>query len=173
MLSRGHTALTSVTRLLKDRVPIKKGCLSLNQRLFSRSGAQSYNLCAIFIYRRMSHLYDTSQVRIMITSSGWDIFRVTGILCGEFTGHRWIPRTKASDADLWCFLWSVLDMRLSKQSRGWRFRRHRAHYDVTVMFVCNGTIIYWLSLRRSIILYPIWHHMGHMKCITFTIGCLL
>ena len=25
----------------------------------------------------------------------------------EFTGHRWIPRTKASDAMLWCFLWSV------------------------------------------------------------------
>ena len=33
------------------------------------------------------------------------IFRVTGHLCGEFTGHRWIPRTKASDAELWCFLW--------------------------------------------------------------------
>ena len=36
-----------------------------------------------------------------------NIFRVTGHLCGEFTGHRWIPRTKASDAELWCFLWSA------------------------------------------------------------------
>ena len=34
----------------------------------------------------------------------WKHFRVTGHLCGEFTGHRWIPRTKASDAELWCFL---------------------------------------------------------------------
>ena len=25
-------------------------------------------------------------------------FRVTGPLCGEFTGHRWNPHTKASDA---------------------------------------------------------------------------
>ena len=33
--------------------------------------------------------------------------RVTGHLCGEFTGPRWIPRTKASDAELWCFLWSA------------------------------------------------------------------
>ena len=33
-------------------------------------------------------------------------FRVTGPLCGEFTGHRWIPLTKASDAELGCFLWS-------------------------------------------------------------------
>ena len=43
----------------------------------------------------------------MMTSSNGNIFRVTGHFCGEFTGHRWIPRTKASDAELWCFLWSV------------------------------------------------------------------
>ena len=36
-----------------------------------------------------------------------NIFRVTGSLCGEFTGLRWIPNTKASDAELWCFLWSA------------------------------------------------------------------
>ena len=29
------------------------------------------------------------------------------ICAGEFTGHRWIPRTKASDAELWCFIWSA------------------------------------------------------------------
>ena len=28
---------------------------------------------------------------------------VTGPLCGEFTGHRWIPFTKAKEAELWCF----------------------------------------------------------------------
>ena len=43
----------------------------------------------------------------MMTSSNGNIFRVTGPLCGEFTGHRWIPHTKASDAELWCFLWSA------------------------------------------------------------------
>ena len=37
----------------------------------------------------------------------WKHFRVTGHLCGEFTGPRWIPHTKASDVELWCFLWSV------------------------------------------------------------------
>ena len=35
-----------------------------------------------------------------------NIFRVTGPLWGEFTGRRWIPRTKASDAELLNFLWS-------------------------------------------------------------------
>ena len=37
--------------------------------------------------------------------------------------HRsgWIPRTKASDAELWCFLWSVPEYKCSKQSWGWWF----------------------------------------------------
>ena len=47
------------------------------------------------------------QVCNMMTSSNGNIFRVTGHLCGEFIGPRWIPRTNASDADLWCFLWSA------------------------------------------------------------------
>ena len=53
----------------------------------------------------------------------WKKIRVTGHLCGEFTGHRWIPRTKASDAELWCFLWSGLDRykRLSKEWWDWWF----------------------------------------------------
>ena len=44
--------------------------------------------------------------KVTMTSNG-NIFRVSGPLCGEFTGLRWIPRTKASDAELWCFLWSA------------------------------------------------------------------
>ena len=46
-------------------------------------------------------------VTFMMTSSNGSIFRVTGHLCGEFTGDRWISRTKANDAELWCFLWSA------------------------------------------------------------------
>ena len=45
----------------------------------------------------------------MMTSSNGNIFRLTGHLCREFTSHRWIPHTKASDEGLWCFLWSALD----------------------------------------------------------------
>ena len=36
----------------------------------------------------------------MMTSSNENNFSVTGPLCGEFTGHRWIPRTPASIATL-------------------------------------------------------------------------
>ena len=51
--------------------------------------------------------YESCTRCIMMTSSNGNIFRVTGPLCREFTGHRWIPRTKASDAGRWYFLWSA------------------------------------------------------------------
>ena len=41
------------------------------------------------------------------TSSNGNIFRVTGPLWREFTSHRRIPLTKASDAELWWFLCSA------------------------------------------------------------------
>ena len=52
------------------------------------------------------HTYAQHQVSFfhMMTSSNWNIFRITVHLCGKFTGHRWIPRTKARDE---CFLWWV------------------------------------------------------------------
>ena len=62
------------------------------------------------------HLRDNKSM----TSSNGNIFRVIGLLCGEFTGHRWIPRTQASDAELGCLLDLHLNKRLSKQSsRQW------------------------------------------------------
>ena len=43
----------------------------------------------------------------MMTSSNGNVFRITGPLCGELIGHRWIPGTKANDAEVWYFLRSV------------------------------------------------------------------
>ena len=57
------------------------------------------------------------------------MFRVTGPLCWEFTGDRWISRTKARNAELWCFLWSAPWINDSVGD----LRRYRAHYDVIVM----------------------------------------
>ena len=51
--------------------------------------------------------YPSSRPWPMMTSSNGNIFRVTGPLCRASTGHRWIPLTKASDAEFWCFLWSA------------------------------------------------------------------
>ena len=42
-------------------------------------------------------------ILIMMTLSNGRNFRVTGPLCGEFTGQRWIPLTEARDAGLLIF----------------------------------------------------------------------
>ena len=55
-----------------------------------------------------------------MTSSKGSLYRITGLLYGDFTGDRWIPRTKASDPELWCFFDLWLNKCLSKQSWGWR-----------------------------------------------------
>ena len=50
----------------------------------------------------------------MMTSSNGNIFCFIGPLCREFTAHRWIPLIKASNMELWCFLWPA-----PEQSRCW------------------------------------------------------
>ena len=55
----------------------------------------------------------------MMPSNG-NIFHITGSLCREFTGHRWIPLTKASDTEFWCFIYLRLTKQ-SKQSKNWWF----------------------------------------------------
>ena len=51
----------------------------------------------------------TDRTNLMMTSWNGSIFRVTGPLWRESTGHRWIPLTKSGDAQPWCFLWSVTE----------------------------------------------------------------
>ena len=54
---------------------------------------------------------------VMMTTPTANIIRVTGSLCGEFTVHGWIPLTKASDAERWCFRWYAPEYkRFSNQS---------------------------------------------------------
>ena len=75
----------------------------------------------------------------MMTSSNGNIFRVTGHLCGEFTGPRWIPRTKASDAELWCFLWSASESTVEQTIV--RLLIWDAHYDVTVVLFVKHIVL--------------------------------
>ena len=58
----------------------------------------------------------------MMTSSNGNIFRVTGHLCGEFTGHLWIPSTQTPVTRSFDTFFDLrLNKRLSKHSWGWRF----------------------------------------------------
>ena len=71
---------------------------------------------------------------VSITSSNGNIFRVTGPLCGEFTGTRWIPCTKASDtgALMFSLICTSINGWVNNGEAG-DLRHHHAHYDVNVM----------------------------------------
>ena len=73
------------------------------------------------------------------------------------------PHIEASDAGLWCFLWSApeLTVELWANNRNARdFIRHRAHYDVTARLIHARCVVNkgfddswsdprWLSMNRS------------------------
>ena len=79
---------------------------------------------------------------VMMTSSNGNIFRVTGPLCGDFTGHRgdfighrWIPLKEASDAAralMLSLICAGINAWVNNRKAG-DSRRHRAHYDVIVI----------------------------------------
>ena len=81
----------------------------------------------------------TPHIAIMMTSSYGNIFCVTGPLCGEFTCHQWIPCTKASNAEQWCFLWSVpwINSCVNNREAG-DLRCQHAHHDITVMIMTKS-----------------------------------
>ena len=57
----------------------------------------------------------------MTTSSNGNIFRVTGPLCGEFTGPGEFPTQRPVTRSFDVFFDLRLNKRLSKQPRGWWF----------------------------------------------------
>ena len=63
---------------------------------------------------------------VMMTSSNGNICRVTGPLCGEFTGHRSFD----------VFFHLRRNKRLKNARDAGDFKRHSVHYDVIVMVTC-------------------------------------
>ena len=89
-----HTLL-ALSNLMNDDCPVA----SANERTQT---AIVYPYLSGFLY---SH---------MMKSSKGSIFCVTGPLWGESTGHRWFPLTKASDAELCCFLRSAPEQKVEQ-----------------------------------------------------------
>ena len=99
----------------------------------------------------------------MVTSSNGNIFRFTGPLCAEFTGHSWISLTKANDTKLWCFLWYApwINSLVNNRAAG-DLRRHCAHFDVIVMCRINNVLIIW-----TIALYEVFLRICFLKRACF------
>ena len=73
-----------------------------------------------------------------MTSSNGNIFRIAGRLCGEFTGHQWIPRTKpvTRSFDVF-FIYTWINGWVNNHEAG-DLRCHHTHYDVNVMICSIG-----------------------------------
>ena len=83
---------------------------------FSTIMYESYILCSCQLICRVCFL-----IQFMMTSLNWNIFRVSGHLCREFTGHGWIPAQRPSTRMFDVFFDLRWNKWLSKQSWGWWF----------------------------------------------------
>ena len=111
----------------------------------------------------------------MMTTSNGNIFRVTGHLCGEFTGRRWIPPHKGQWRGAWMcsliFAWT--NGWINNQPWGWWFEtpsrplwRHSNGNALSAWAKCIWTACL-LSVRmtvfmlRYLTLHPIHHWLYH------------
>ena len=107
-----------------------KWCLSFSNVFFEERGHISLVSLFIIIFVNSQNLLSV----VMLTSSNGNILRVTGHLCGEFTGHRPVAR--------YFFFDLHPNKRLSKQSWGWWFEtpsRSWWHH-------CNGQEQEWFHI---------------------------
>ena len=112
-------------------------------------------------------LFIKACMRHMMTSSNGNFFRVTGPLWRESTGHRWIPFTKARDAEWWCFFDLRLNKRLNKQPRRRWFEtpshplwRDCNKYSIFLFQRPSGSLPYWVGNRYRNGLFE-WQSYSH------------
>ena len=68
----------------------------------------------------------------------WKHFRVTGHLCGDFTGHRWKGRWRG--ALMFSFICAWINGWVNNGEAG--DLSHHAHYDVIVMYKTRHPVVF-------------------------------
>ena len=108
----------------------------------------SYDSFTLLSFRAASPALGLS----MMTSSNGNIFRVTGPLCGEFTGPGEFPTQRPVTRSFYVFFDLRLNIRLSKQPWGWWFEtpsrslwRHCNAYD----FYGVSEVILMISIPKN------------------------
>ena len=89
----------------------------------------------------------------MMKSSNGNIFSITGPLWRESTGHRWVPFTKASDKELWCFLWSAPEQMVEQKSGCQWFETQLC----SLWHYCNGCMSFYIlnKMVKILIFFPL------------------
>ena len=94
-------------------------------------------------------------LQIMMTSSNGNIFRVTGPLCGDFTGLRWNPHTKRQwrGALMFSLIYAWTNAWVNNGEAD--LRRYRVHFDVTVMLrIMRQSLLMWNSIYKDQWIFP-------------------
>ena len=89
----------------------------------------------------------------MMTSSNGNIFRVTGHLCGKFTGPRWISRTNGQwrGALMFSLIYVWINDWANNREAG-DLRRQHGHYDVIVMYWYKSSRHLWIPRETGMTL---------------------
>ena len=124
----------------------KKQKLQIHNSIFMSTHLQ-YLWC---IHKTMEYDGFFSIMISKMARSHGHIFRVTGLLWGEYTGHLWILLAKVSDTDHWFFFDLRLNIRVSKQSIRRLFEAPlgslwRHCYDIDMFKINHGA---WLSILQ-------------------------
>ena len=105
---------------------------------------QQFNTC---VYILLYNLVQETCIHVMTSSDG-NIFRVTGPLCGEFTGHGEFPAQRPVTRSFGVVFDLRLNIRLSKQSWGWWFEtpsrslwRHCNDFVISLNLLWFGSTI--------------------------------
>ena len=99
----------------------------------------------------------------MMASSNGNIFRVSGPLCGEFTGHGWIPQPRPVTWSFDVFSDLRLNKPLSKQCWGWWFEMP----SCPLWRHCNGCNSYvsdWIIANLQIFNFQPKFRLGPVFC---------
>ena len=114
-------------------------------------------------------------ISFMMTSSNGNIFRITGPLCGEFTGPGEFPTQRPVTRSFDVFFDLRLNKRLSKQSWGWWFEtlscslwRHRNGSAGPYSVCRSDRILIWWPLH---LLWPLLLHVHAHYIHQMVISC--
>ena len=106
----------------------------------------------------------------MMTSSNETIFRVTGPLCGEFTGPGEFPAQRSMTRSFDVFFNLRLNNRLSKQPWGWWFETP----SWSIWRQCNGTWYFYTDIHDSDYVSLISDFLAHNRIhLIFILGIFI
>ena len=112
---------TSMSLLLNELIQENKHCCIMGDYNINLLNYGNHQPTAEFIDQLHSNSFASLINKPMMTSSNGNIFRVTGPLCGEFTGPGEFPAQRPVTRSFDVYFDLRPNKRLSKQSLGWWF----------------------------------------------------